>query len=44
MKRLEPDLSYAGVPVKHGGTGAEYWAAFVDNVDAALSALSNPAA
>jgi len=42
MKRLEPDLRYAGVPVRDKGTGAEYWGTFVENVEAALSALTSP--
>lgn len=42
MRRLEPDLSYAGVPVSATRTGADYWATFVENVEAALSALGNP--
>ena len=39
MSRVEPDLRYAGVQLREGGTGADYWDAFVENVDAALSAL-----
>lgn len=42
MKRLEPDLRYAGVPVRDTGTGADYWESFVENVNAALSALTSP--
>lgn len=42
MKRVEPDLRYAGVPVRDAGTGAEYWETFVENVNAALSALASP--
>lgn len=42
MKQLEPDLRYAGVPVRDAGTGADYWESFVESVNAALSALTSP--
>jgi hypothetical protein len=42
MKQIEPDLRYAGVPVSDARTGADYWETFVENVDAALSALTSP--
>lgn len=42
MQRIEPDLRYAGVRVSDAGTGADYWETFVENVEAALSALTNP--
>lgn len=42
MKRLEPDLRYAGVPVSDARTGADYWETFVENVEAALARLQNP--
>lgn len=42
VKRIEPDLRYAGVPVSDARTGADYWVTFIENVEAALSALTNP--
>jgi len=42
MKRIESDLRYAGVPVSDARTGADYWETFVENVEAALSALTSP--
>lgn len=42
MKRIESDLRYAGVPVSDERTGADYWVTFVENVEAALSALRSP--
>jgi hypothetical protein len=42
MREIEPDLRYAGVRVSDTRTGADYWTTFVENVDAALSALRNP--
>lgn len=40
MKRVEPDLRYAGVAIRDAGTGADYWNTFVANVDAATTALA----
>jgi len=42
MKRIESDLRYAGVPVSDARTRADYWETLVENVDAALSALTSP--
>lgn len=42
MKRVEPDLSFAGVPVRDTGSGSDYWETFVGNVEATLSALAQP--
>jgi hypothetical protein len=40
LLRVEPDLRYAGVQLREGGTGADYWNTFVANVHAALSPLA----
>jgi hypothetical protein len=37
--RLTPELSHAGVPLSDQGTGADYWPAFVENVDAVLARI-----
>lgn len=42
MLRIESDLRYAGVAVSDARTDADYWETFVENVDAALSALRSP--
>lgn len=42
LMRIESDLRYAGVPVSDSRTGADYWETFVENVEAALSALTSP--
>ncbi len=42
LKRIESDLRYAGVAVSDARTGADYWETFVENVEAALSALTSP--
>lgn len=42
MRKIEPELRYAGVRVSDARTGADYWETFVENVDAALSALTSP--
>jgi hypothetical protein len=40
MKRVAPDLRYAGVPTSDAGTGADYWRTFVATVDTAISRLA----
>jgi hypothetical protein len=37
MLRLAPELAHAGIPVHQTGKGADYWPAFVENVDAVLA-------
>lgn len=39
MKRLEPELSHAGVRVSSSGHGADYWPTFVENVEAVLARI-----
>ena len=39
MHRLAPALLHAGVPVSDRRTGADFWATFVENVDAALARI-----
>lgn len=41
MRQIEPELRYAGVRVSDARTGADYWETFVENVEAALSALTS---